>query len=63
MFIFVEIILGEKIERKVYVNHQNLVSGIQLLIKHSFLVFSSLIINDNYKDCLHDTTLRLITTL
>ena len=29
-------ILGEKIERKVYVNQQNFVSDIQLLIKHSF---------------------------
>ena len=31
-------ILGEKIERKVYVNQQNFVSDIQLLIKHSFLI-------------------------
>ena len=31
-------ILGEKIERKVYVNQQNFVSDIQLLIKHSFLL-------------------------
>ena len=29
-------ILGEKIERKVYVNQQNFVSDIQVLIKHSF---------------------------
>ena len=28
--------LGDKIEQKVYVNHQNFVSDIQLLIKHSF---------------------------
>ena len=31
-------ILGEKIERKVYVNQQNFVSDIQLLFKHSFLL-------------------------
>ena len=31
-------ILGEKIERKVYVNQQNFVSDIQLLIKYSFLL-------------------------
>ena len=29
-------ILGEKIERNVHVYHQNFVSEIQLLIKHSF---------------------------
>ena len=38
MFVFVEMILGEKIERKVYVNQQNFVSDIQLLIKHVFLL-------------------------
>ena len=31
-------ILGEKIERKMYVNQQNYVSDIQLLVKHSFLL-------------------------
>ena len=31
-------ILGEKIERKVYVNPQNFGSDMQLLIKHSFLL-------------------------
>ena len=31
-------ILGEKIERNVYVNQQNFVSDIQLLIKHSFIL-------------------------
>ena len=31
-------ILGEKVERKVYVNQQNFVSDIQLLIKHSFIL-------------------------
>ena len=31
-------ILGEKIERKVYVNQRNFVSDMQLLIKHSFLL-------------------------
>ena len=30
--------LSEKIEGKVYVNEQNFVSDIQLLIKHSFLL-------------------------
>ena len=38
MFVFVEMILGEKIERKVYVNQLNFVSDIQLLIKHVFLL-------------------------
>ena len=32
-------ILGEKIERKVYVNQQNFASDIQLLIRHFFLFF------------------------
>ena len=31
-------ILGERIERKVYVNQQNFVPDIQVLIKHSFLL-------------------------
>ena len=31
-------ILGEKIERKVYVNQQKFVSDIQLLIKYSFIL-------------------------
>ena len=30
--------IGEKMERNVYVNQQNFVSDIQLLIKHSFLL-------------------------
>ena len=38
MFVFVEMILGEKIEQKVYVNQQNCVSDIQLLIKDVFLL-------------------------
>ena len=31
-------ILGEKIERKLYVNQQEFVSDIQFLIKHSFFL-------------------------
>ena len=42
-------ILGEKIERKIYVNRQNFVSDLQLyslLIKHSFLLS---FLNEYYK--------------
>ena len=34
----IEMIFGGKCERKVYINQQNFVSDIQLLIKHSFIL-------------------------
>ena len=42
-------ILDEKIERKVYVNQQNFVSDIELVIKYFFFVLSLWIINEYYK--------------